>query len=103
MGFRPFTRSLRAEVAGHDIEVVNHWFKGCAIFVDGRERARRKDQLALQPGDPFISCTIESETGPVRLDVHILAVLFVELELRANGMHVAGANLVMRSEGKGQA
>lgn len=90
----PFVRRVEAEVDGLKIEVVNHWHKGCAVLVDGIEVARNDAKLALRDEVPFIEVTVTTPSGPLHLDVHVLAVFFTQIEVRANGRYLAGSRLV---------
>lgn len=94
----PFVRRIAAEVEGLHIEVVNHWFKGCALLVDGVEVARSDEKLALTEERPLIETTIEGPSGPLHLDVRMLAIFYTQIELRVNGRHVAGNRLVKEQE-----
>lgn len=93
-----FERRIKAEVDGRQIEVVNHWFKGCAILVDGVEVARTDQMLAIDENTPLLEVSIDGQAGPLHLDVRMLAVLYVQMELRVNGHHVTGSRLVKEDE-----
>jgi hypothetical protein len=90
----PFVRRVSAEVDGLAVDVINHWFKGCVLLVNGVEVGRSDDQLALDETRPLIEATVDAPSGPLHLDVRMMAVLFVQIELRANGRYVAGSRLV---------
>lgn len=96
--WHPLVRRVSAEVQGVRVEVVNHWFKGCVLLVDGEEVARNDDRFALTEEVPLIEVTIEGPSGPLHLDVRMLAIFFTQIELRANGRHVAGSRLVKEQE-----
>jgi hypothetical protein len=89
---------VRAEVGGREIACVNTWFNGAAIFVDGVEVARSMEKLALDEERPFLAVDVEAEDGPMRIEMHILAIFFTQIELRVDGRHVAGARLVKESD-----
>ncbi|GAB5445586.1 hypothetical protein [Gymnodinialimonas sp.] len=92
-------RRVTGEVDGLSVEVVNHWFKGCGIWVDGRQVAHRGDMIAIDENTPFVEAEVAGHSGPVHLDVRIVAVLFVQIELRANGRYLAGSRLVKEQDG----
>ncbi|OAN71940.1 hypothetical protein A8B78_19655 [Jannaschia sp. EhC01] len=94
----PFVRRVSAEVDGRRIEVINHWFKGCAVQVDGVEVAQSDQKLSLTEEHPLIEVTVDGPSGPLNIDVRILAILFVQIELRVNGRYVAGSRLVKEQE-----
>lgn len=94
----PFVRRVSASVDGLTVDVVNHWFKGCVLLVDGHEVARNDDKLALTPEHPLIEVTVDAPSGPLHLDVRMLAVFFTQIELRANGRYLAGSRLVKEQE-----
>lgn len=94
----PFVRRVSAAVDGLTIDVVNHWFKGCVLLVDGHEVSRNDDKLALMPEHPLIEVTVDARSGPLHLDVRMLAVFFTQIELRANERYLAGSRLVKEQE-----
>ena len=97
-GWSPFVRRLHAEVEGMHVDVVNHWFKGCELRVDGVEVARSDDMICIDETQPLVEATVIGPNGSVHLDVRMVAVLFVQIELRANGRYVAGSRLVKEQD-----
>jgi len=89
-----FDKKVRAQVDGRSIEAVNNWFTGAAISVDGVEIARNREKLALDEARPFVQAHAEGDNGPMQIDMHILSIIFTQIELRVNGRHVAGARLI---------
>ncbi len=89
-----FDKWVRAEVDGHAVAGLNTWFNGAAIFVDGVEVARAQGLLALDEAQPFVEVWVKGPQGEMHIELHILSVLFTQLELRVNGRHVAGDRLV---------
>lgn len=94
----PFVRRVTTEVEGLHIEVANHWFKGCVLLVNGVEVGRSDERLALDETTPLIEATVEGPNGPMHLDVRMMAVFYVQIELRVNGAFVAGSRLVKEQE-----
>lgn len=89
-----FDKWVSAEVDGRAIAGVNTWFNGAAIFVDGVEVARSMKKLALDEARPFVQARVEGPDGDLHIELHILSILFTQVELRVNGRHVAGHHLV---------
>ncbi len=94
----PFVRSVTAKVDGLTIDVVNHWYKGCTLLVNRVEVARNDAKLALTQDHPLIEVTVDAPSGPLHLDVRMLAIFFAQIELHANGHFLAGSRLVKEQE-----
>ncbi len=88
-----FDKWVRVEVEGRRIECLNTWFNGAAIFVDGVEVARNMGKLALDEAHPFVDAQVDD----LHIEMHILSILFTQIEVRVNGRHVAGDQLVKES------
>ncbi|MEX3014844.1 hypothetical protein [Gymnodinialimonas hymeniacidonis] len=88
-----FDKWVRAEVQGRRVECLNTWFNGAAIFVDGVEVARNMGKLALDETQPFV----EAQVDDLHIEMHILSILFTQIEVRVNGQYVAGDRLIKES------
>ncbi|MBF9043847.1 hypothetical protein HKCCE4037_10955 [Rhodobacterales bacterium HKCCE4037] len=94
-----FDKWVRAEDDGQAIACVNTWFNGAAIYVNGVEVARSMETLALDEARPFVEAVVEGPNGALHIEMHILSILFTQIELRVNNRHVAGHRLVKEDVG----
>ena len=82
-------REIVAEHEGHEIRVVNSWFGGAKLYVDGDCRDTTNELFALG-GSPILSATLSFESGTQLVEVYIRAVMTTKIKIYVDGRHIAG-------------
>lgn len=82
----------------HTIRVVNTWFRGAWLIVDGETRDVHRGLFALDPNQPMLRATFEGlEGGKHEVCVYLQAILFVRAKICVDGRYVGG-DRIGRSE-----
>ena len=86
------TKTCVIQYEGHDIEVVNTWFHGYMLNIDGEEKAKKKDLFAVKKDIPFMSASLEINGQEKIIEVYIKAIVFVRIKICVDGQFIGGDN-----------
>lgn len=77
------------QVNGIPCRVLNGWRSGAFLYVNGQEKDRNKQQLALGGNQPFLSAKIrDSQGNESTLSIHVKALTKVGIQIRLNGQPI---------------
>lgn len=76
---------------GHEIRVVNTWFQGARLYVDGQLCSENTDLFSISNRTPILATTISTCEGrSARLEVFIVAILTTKARICVNGRQIGG-------------
>lgn len=82
-------KTLQTSYKGLDIKVVNTWFSGLSVYVDGEKIAFTDKVVHLDKDDPVLTASVETKDGPEALAVFVEALTRVRILLQMNGETIA--------------
>lgn len=77
-------------MGGTEIKVVNTWFHGAKLFVNGQEVAVNNKYFALSKSHPVMSVRTLVDGTERLIEVFAFAVLTVKLKICLDGKQIAG-------------
>ena len=77
------------QVNGISCRVLNGWRSGAFLYVNGQEKDRNKQQIALGGNQPSLSAKIrDSQGNESTLSIHVKALTKVVIQIRLNGQPI---------------
>ncbi len=83
-------KKVMANYYGHEILVVNTWFSGAKLFINGELRAENKALFAHTAERPFMTTELELKGLFHTVDVFCRAHLTVEIKICLDGQQIGG-------------
>jgi hypothetical protein len=79
---------------GNEIRVVNTWFQGAKLFINGEVRDEVKNLFSLDSKRPLLSARIEGNqpTSPL-VEVYMKAIFTVRVKIHVNGRFFSGEKI----------
>lgn len=88
------TKELIAEFEGHQIRVVNTWFSGAKLYIDGECRDTDTHFLILSAKTALLSARIDGRDGKQHIvEVHAVAWWTVKLRISVDGRQIGGERI----------
>lgn len=85
------TKEWLAVYENHEIRVVNTWFSGTKLYIDGDCRDTNTGLVAMSTARPVLSGSIQASDGQRhRVEVYITALLTTKAKICVNGRQVGG-------------
>lgn len=85
------TKEWTCQHEGHAIRVVNSWFSGAKLYVDGDCRDTNRDLFSVDASRPLLSCSLPGEGGARSVvEVYLVAVLTTRAMICVDGRCIAG-------------
>ena len=78
------------EIEGQTLEAVNTWFGGLRLNLNGEKVGSFKPKRAPEKGVPAITAMVDLGGRISRVEVFAKAIMYVQLKIHVNGVHVAG-------------
>lgn len=82
-------KEVVARVEGVDIRVVNTWFSGAKLYIDG-DCKDTSNSLFVSSGAPTLAGTFDVNGQKHRVEVYMRAILTVQIKIMVDGVMVAG-------------
>jgi hypothetical protein len=83
-------KKVMANYYGHEILVVNGWFTGTKLFINGEFRAENRALFALTTNKPFLTTELELKGQSHTIEVFCRALLTVEIKICVDGQQIGG-------------
>jgi hypothetical protein len=81
---------FNAQYKDTEIQVVNTWFGGCRLYIDGEEKDLCTEFFSVTGAKPCLSTVIESDGEEVLIEAFARAILSVKFKICANGEFIGG-------------
>lgn len=80
-----------ANFEGHEIRVVNTWFSGAKLYIDGDCRDENKQLIATSRDRPLLSANLPDASGrPRKLEVFLYSVTITHAKICLDGTIIGG-------------
>lgn len=84
------TKEWMTEYKGHQIRVLNTWFSGAKLYVDGDCRDECKELVNVSRDRPLLSASLEIDGERHVIEVFIVSVVSTLAKICVNGKQVGG-------------
>ena len=85
------TKEWLATYENHEIRIVNTWFSGAKLYIDGDCRDTNTEYVTVSGNRPVLSATIHRPDGQqLRVEVYVTALLTTKAKICVNGRQVGG-------------
>ena len=85
-------KTFTAQFEGHEILVVNTWFNGIALYIDGEEKDKNDGMISVKGTEPLLKASMEVNGKEKLIEVYVRAILFVRVKICADGEFIGGNN-----------
>ena len=85
-------KEWRCQYKDHTIRVVNTWFGGAKLYIDGDCKDINKDFLVVSSKAPVLSASLPDTGGdkPDIVEVYMVALVTIKAKICVNGKQVSG-------------
>lgn len=84
------TKEWVTEYKGHTIRVVNNWFSGAKLYLDGDCRDISTEMISVTGDRPLLSASLDVDGERYRVEVFVVAILSSKARICVNGQQVGG-------------
>ena len=77
---------------GHEILVVNTWFSGIALYINGEQKDKNDGMFAVKGTEPLLKASMVVNGKEKLIEVFVRAILFVRVKICVDGEFVGGNN-----------
>ncbi len=78
------------EINGHRVSVINTWFRGATLTIDGRVRDHNNKMFAVSGIDRLTARLNENDPQSPQVDAFIRAIFRVKCKICVDGLPVGG-------------
>jgi hypothetical protein len=83
-------KEVLADFHGHSIRVVNTWFSGMKLYIDGDVRDEHRGMFSVSGDSPALSASLSHGDEKHRVEVFVKALFTVKIKICVDGRHIGG-------------